>query len=231
MVIIADKRIPVEAKSKLQQYGEVLFFETSGITYDAISGHPDIFFCKVNDQLVIAPNLPETYKSFLAVNHIPFTEGEQPVGRKYPATAGYNIASTEKYLFHNFRYTDSRINDLAGDLDLIHVNQGYCRCNLLPLKNDHYITSDEGIRRVLENYKLDVLLVDPQDILLPVTKHGFFGGCCGVWENKVFIIGSLGHFADGRKVREYLTSLNYEIIELYDGALFDGGSILLLALS
>ncbi|MBN2175277.1 MAG: hypothetical protein JW731_14175 [Bacteroidales bacterium] len=212
----------------MKRFGRLVLFETSGITYEAISGHPDIFFCKVNDRLIVAPNLPEKLKSFLVKKNISFTEGEQTVGSKYPATAAYNVVSTEKYLFHNFRYTDSKINGLAGDLDLIHLNQGYCRCNLLPLKNDHYITSDEGIGRVLEYYKLDVLFVDPKDILLPGTKHGFFSGCCGVWENKVFIIGSLDHFGDGRKVLEYLTLHNYEIIELYDGPLFDGGSLLFI---
>ncbi len=228
MLIAADHRIPEEAKLKLQTYGEVLFFETSDITYEAISGHPDIFFCQVNDQLIIAPNLPETFKSVLSKNNIRFTEGEQPVGAKYPSSAGYNVATTEQYLFHNFRYTDSKINKVADDLDLVHVNQGYCRCNLLPLKNDHFITSDEGIRRVLENYNLDLLFVDPKDILLPGMKHGFFGGCCGIWENKVFILGNLNHFSDGEKVKTYLHHLQYEIIELYDGPLFDGGSVLFL---
>ncbi|HPE55958.1 MAG TPA: hypothetical protein PK904_06150 [Bacteroidales bacterium] len=229
MLIIADKRIPAAARKKLSEYGEVVLFKTSGLTYEAISGHPDIFFCAVNGQLIVAPNLPENYKSILRNHQISCMEGEQPVGGKYPENAAYNVVSNDKYLFHNFRYTDSKINELADDLDLIHVNQGYCRCNLLPLKNDHYITSDEGIRRVLENYHFDVLYVDPKDILLPGMKHGFFGGCCGVWENKVFILGNLNHFGDGKKVRTYLQHLHYEIIELYDGPLFDGGSVLFIA--
>lgn len=229
MLIIADKRIPATARKKLSDYGEVVLFKTSGLTYEAISGHPDIFICAVNGQLIVAPNLPENYKSILQSNQIPFLEGEQAIGNKYPESAAYNVVSAEKYLCHNFRYTDSKINELADELDLIHVNQGYCRCNLLPVKNDHYITSDEGIRRVLENYHFDVLYVDPKDILLPGMKHGFFGGCCGVWENKVFIIGSLNHFAEGEKVRTYLQNLHYEIIELYDGPLFDGGSVLCIA--
>ncbi|MCB2219766.1 MAG: hypothetical protein KQI35_05160 [Bacteroidetes bacterium] len=228
MLIIADKRIPEEACLNLQKYGVILHFETTGITYEAISGHPDIFFCKVNDQFIVAPNLPSKYKSNLTGNNISYIEGEEPVGSKYPDTAGYNAVSTEKYVFHNFRYTDSKINEMATDLDLIHVNQGYCRCNLLTLKNDHYITSDEGIKRVLENYKLNVLYVDPKDILLPGSKHGFFGGCCGIWENKVFIIGNLDHFGAGTAVRQYIISLNYEIIELYNGPLFDGGSLLFI---
>ena len=59
-------------------------------------------------------------------------------------------------------------------------------------------------------------------------KHGFFGGACGVHENKVFILGHLDKFKDGDKVRNYLKDLDYKIIELFDGQLFDGGSILFL---
>jgi len=228
MVVIADKGIPEKAKEKLGQYGQLILLETNGIVYDSISGHPDIFFCKINDQLIIAPNLPESYKKKLLDLNISFIEGEENVGIKYPESAKYNIVTTDKYLMHNFRYTDSCITNLEEDLDLIHLNQGYSRCNLLSLKDDHFITSDEGIKRVLQNYRLEVLFVSPEDIQLSGFKHGFFGGTCGVWGNSVFILGSLKNYKDGGKVKAYLQSLNYEIIELYDGPLYDGGSILFL---
>lgn len=228
MLILADKRIPVEAQRSLAGYGEVIPFSTEGITYPAISCHPDIFFCMVNGQLIVAPNVPEKYKILLAENGISFLEGEAPVGVKHPDTAKYNAVCTDKYLIHNFRYTDSMITDHAGPLDLIHSGQGYTRCNLLALKNDHFITSDAGISRVLNGYGLNNLFVDPSDILLPETRHGFFGGACGVHQNKVFILGNLNHFNDGKKARDYLQNLDYEIVELYDGLLFDGGSLFFL---
>ncbi len=65
MIIIADNRIPQLAKKKLEAYGDIVLLETKGITYDAISNHPDIFFCKINDVLIIAPNLPKRYKKML----------------------------------------------------------------------------------------------------------------------------------------------------------------------
>lgn len=228
MQIIANKQIPKQANKILENYGQLILLETSDITYEAISGHPDIFFCKINDHLIIAPNLPESYKKTLQELNISYVEGEEPVGKKYPESAKYNVVTTEKYLMHNFRYTDSSITNNEGDLDLIHLNQGYSRCNLLPLKNDHFITSDEGVKRVLQNYNLNVLHVNPDDIQLPGFKHGFFGGACGVVDNSVFILGSLENYKDGEKVKTYLHSLEYEIIELFEGPLFDGGSILFL---
>lgn len=225
MLIIADKRIPEEAKQKLQRFGEIVFLKTENIVYDAISGHPDIFFCQVNHKLIIAPNLPEKYKVLLKEKAIEFEEGEEKVGLKFPETAKYNVVATDKYLMHNFRYTDSKILEFQDNLNPVHLNQGYSRCNLLPLKDDHFITSDEGIFRILQNLNLKVLLVRPDDILLQGMNHGFFGGCCGAFEDTVYIIGSLSKFKDGQKVRDFLLKLDYRIVELYDGPLFDGGSL------
>ncbi len=228
MLIIIDKRIPREAKQKLAFFGELAEFETSGITYEAISGHPDIFMCELEGQLVVAPNIPESFPEQLRKHGAGVIMGESPVGAKYPESVHYNAVVTEKYMIHNFRHTDSSLTNRTDNLDLIHVDQGYCRCNLLPLKNDHFITSDAGIQKVLTRFHIDVLYVDPRDILLPGKKHGFFGGACGVFNDHVFTLGSLDHFNDGGKVSEYLSGLGYQIIELYDGPLFDGGSIFFL---
>lgn len=225
MFILADSRIPQQAKDNLSKYGDIIHFSTEGLVYDAISGHPDIFFCQVNEKLVVAPNVPDLYKNILSKNNIPFIEGEEPVGKKYPETAHYNIVATQNYLIHNFRYTDSVITNLGNGFDLIHSGQGYTRCNLVPLADDHFITSDEGIRRVIQGYNLPYLFIDSKDVLLPGVNQGFFGGACGVHEDMFFVIGSLSKFKDGNKVKEYLKKFDYKIIELYDGPLFDGGSL------
>ncbi|MCF8367723.1 MAG: hypothetical protein K9G76_01680 [Bacteroidales bacterium] len=228
MLIFFDERIPFPAQKKLEQFGQTIPFLSEGIVYEAISGHPDIFMCGINNQLIIAPNLPLKFVELLKQNKISYLMGEEPLGQKFPETAKYNIVATDKYLMHNFRYTDSCITDNEGDLDLIHLNQGYSRCNLLPLKDNNFITSDEGIYRILQNSKLNVLYVNPDGIILPGQKHGFFGGACGVLEDRVFIIGNLNNYKEGNNVRLFLEALNYDIIELYDGPLFDGGSIIFI---
>jgi len=225
MFIIADNRIPPQAKKKLSEYGEIFNFSTEGITYESISGHPDIFFCQVNNKLIVAPNLPDLYKNTLTKNSIPFIEGELPIEKKYPGTSRYNAVATDNYLIHNFRYTDSVITNIGDDLELIHSGQGYTRCNLLPLCNDSFITSDQGINEVLNGFGLKTFFVQPDDIILPGMKHGFFGGACGIYEDKFFIIGSLSNLKNGEELKAYIDNLDYQIIELYEGPLFDGGSI------
>jgi len=228
MLIIVDKKAPGKAKDSLSEYGDVIELETTGITYDAISGHPDIFFHKSENKLIVAPNLPGKYMEKIMASEPEVIKGEQDVGEKYPASSAYNAVSTANLLIHNFRNTDSSITRLLEDADLIHVDQGYTRCNLLALSDEHFISSDTGIARVLGRFDKDCLYVNPEGILLEGFKHGFIGGCCGIKDNKVFILGSLAYLNDGAVMQQYLQDQGFEIIELYDGPLFDGGSILFI---
>ncbi|MCF8296239.1 MAG: hypothetical protein K9J13_01725 [Saprospiraceae bacterium] len=225
MIIIADKKIPEEAKISLSNFGELIELSTSNITYEAISGHSDVFFCKTKNNLIVAPNLPKNYLQILKERKIPFAFGNENVQSKYPTTALYNAVVTENYLIHNIKITDKVILENTKELKQIHVKQAYTRCNLLPLKNDSFITSDKGIYQTLVKENLNVLFVSPKGILLEAFENGFFGGACGLCDNKVFIIGSLKYFPEGEKARAFLNKLNYEIIELYDGPLIDGGSL------
>jgi hypothetical protein len=165
MLFIADKRIPEEALHNLKTYGDVLELYVPGVTYEAIAGHPDIFFCKVGSKLISAPNLPGKYIDTLSKNKIDFIIGKTNVGAKYPASAVYNAVVTGKYLIHKLDITDEVIFSYAGSIKKINAAQGYCRCNLLPLKEGNFITSDEGILKTLSGENLDVLYINPQEVI------------------------------------------------------------------
>ena len=244
MLIIIDKRIPEEAKQTLAGYGELLEFATHGITYDAISGHPDIFFCQTPGGLIVAPNAPAEFLLQLESRYIPYTPGEKPVGSKYPETARYNAVVTDKYLIHNTSVTDPSIinatltfipppssllpSPYSVLLTPYSIRQAYTRCNLIALNDGCFITSDRGIEKALKAHHLDVLYVSPAGIVLPGFPNGFFGGCCGVWDDKLFITGSLRFFPEGENVRQFANDSGLEVIELYNGPLFDGGGILFI---
>jgi hypothetical protein len=228
MFIIADRSIPEEALASLSGHGEVLPFSTHGITYPAISGHPDIFFCPVPGDLVVAPGLGSGIMHKLEEHHIRYVMGKKTPGSRYPASASYNAVVTERHLIHNLESTDEVILDRTGTLKPIHVRQGYTRCNLLPLKNEQYITSDKGIYQTMLQHRLEVLYVDPGEIILEGFPHGFFGGCCGISGDNVFITGSLEYLEGGQEVSACLKRLGYRVVELYDGPLVDGGSLIFL---
>lgn len=226
MVVIADNRIPDQAKKVLEKYGNVCYLLSSGITYDAISGHPDIFCCQIGTQLVVAPNAPGNLIDNLTHSSVSRTPGETKLGNNYPLSASYNAVVTDNFFIHHFDYTDPEIKVIASGRERIHVNQAYTRCNLIPLKNDRFITSDKGIENILLKKELDVLYVKPDGIILSGFENGFIGGACGIHEKKIFFIGNLNHYPEGKKIRGFLSG--YEIIELYDGSLFDGGSLIFI---
>lgn len=228
MQIIIDRKMPEKAKENLSRFGDLIELETSGITYEAISGHPDIFFFKTSSLLIAAPNLPVEYLKVLDEKKIKYVPGSSPVGLKYPGSARYNAASNKKYLIHRSDITDKEILAHSEDKEIISVTQGYCRCSLLALDGECFITSDEGIYKTLEKKGLNALLVSSEEVLLPGFSHGFFGGACGIWGKKVFIAGSLKHHTEGDEIKTFLNASGYETVELYDGPLFDCGSILFL---
>jgi hypothetical protein len=228
MLIIIDKRMPEKAKQTLSGYGELLEFVSSGITYKEISGHPDIFFCQTPAGLVAAPNVPFVFEEELAQHGIRCIHGNLPVGKTYPETARYNAVVTSRFLVHNSALTDSVIPDLNPGSEAICVSQGYSRCNLMEIREEQFITSDKGIENTLVSRGINVNFFSPDGIVLPGYEHGFLGGCCGIHGDKFFVTGSLRFLKEGGELRALLNRAGLEIIELYDGPLFDGGSILFI---
>lgn len=227
-LIIADKRMPDEAKKTLSTYGKTLWFETKGITYESISGHPDIFIFQNNEMLIVAPNLPKALTDVLTNEHIEWIYGQSNVGQKYPSTAKYNALTDYQIFMHNLKLTDPKILELTTQKKILHVEQGYCRCNCLSLGHNRYICSDKGIAKVLTANNCQVLYVIPNEIILPGVSHGFIGGTAGINKNNVFLCGSLLFHPQGEQIREFIFETGKEIIELYQGPLFDVGSILFL---
>lgn len=221
MLIIIDKRAPVEAKNRLTAYGEVIELETNGVVPDPISGHPDIFICQVGATYAVAPQLPR--KIFKAMSKRKIVEGDAIV-REYPGCAAYNALATDHFLIHLSQAIDPAIIELAEGLTKIPVKQGFSRCSAIPV-GEGFITSDKGIFHKLGDLHIDALFVSPAGIQLPGHEYGLFGGCCGVFDRTLFILGSLDYFHDGVRVKSYVARQGFKIVELTNGPLFDGGGL------
>ena len=226
MLILCDRKMPEAAMSKLSGYGEIAKFTTEGITYEAISGHPDIFFCKTPGGLIVAPNLPAKYFKLLTENSIPFVKGLSPVGLAYPESARYNSLVTEKYIFQNPETADLSIAKLNPRLEIISVKQGYVQCNLIDLANDSFITSDRGIEKSLKQHNLEVHFVNPSCVQLDGFEHGFFGGACGIHGNTLFICGSMHYFKNRKEIENSASAAGIKIVELHNKQPLDVGTIL-----
>lgn len=225
--IIADSRMPEEAKRNLKKLGDVLFLNPTDITYKSISAHPDIFFFQTKDGLIHAPNAPKRIVKELKKKKIKLTEGKKEVGKKYPETVPYNAVGIGDTLIHNLKHTDETILSLYENH--IQVNQGYTRCNLVALKENVFITSDEAISHI-ETYgstsvQASIFYIDPKQIKLEGHDHGFFPGCCGVWKNNLIVCGSTKYLKEKEELDKFLKDNGFNLIELYDGELVDVGSV------
>ena len=227
-IIIASSTMPPEARETLSKMGSVTWLQPSDKAYPSISSHPDIFFfCKDErhcDSVICAKNVDIDLPPEIEV-----IKGEKEVGKKYPDTVLYNAVGVGNMLIHNMLYTDLSIKNLYGKISTksaqLSVNQGYTRCNLLALDERDFITSDMGIKRVLEANGCDVFYVDPHQIVLPGQDYGFFPGCCGLVDDTVVVCGALKHLKECKELRKFIRRNGMKIIELYDGELVDVGSI------
>ena len=228
LVIIASATMPDEAKETISKMGNVVWLEPSDKTYPSISSHPDIFFFCHNERYCDSVICAENVDIKLPEN-ITVIKGDKSVGHKYPETVPYNAVGVGNILIHNLLYTDLSILDFYKKISTksvqLNVNQGYTRCNLLALDEKNFITSDFGIKRVLEENGCNVFYVDPHQIALPGHNHGFFPGCCGLVDDCVVVCGSLKHLKECKELKKFIRRNNMKIIELYDGELVDVGSI------
>ena len=83
--------------------------------YDEISGHSDIFYCKIKDKIICAPNSPIIKKEFLV--------GTYKIERQYPKDVAYNACQIGENIIGS-KFTDVTINPN------IIVKQGYTKCSI-----------------------------------------------------------------------------------------------------
>jgi len=223
MLAVIDKRAPIEAINRLEKDFEVICFISEGITYDAICGHPDIFLFQHKNTLILAPNTPSYFCKELKKRNIKFTFGEKPVGKDLHNSSQYNCFIKGNSLIHRKNFTDKSILKSYPDSQLIEIPQSYSRCSAIDL-GKFILTSDMGIYQNLTKIGIPVEYVSAKGIRLPPYPNGFIGGCCGILDNTIYMIGSPDHFPD-KNLKKIIELSELKIEYLYDGSLYDGGGI------
>lgn len=226
MLIIADSRAPKAAKKKLERLGEVLWLEPQPCAYPAIAAHPDIFFCQIGKTAVAAPNAPQNIVEKLTENALSVSQGKKKIGAKHPETTFYNAVFTDTLFIHHAKLSDESLLARVERRIAVHTPQGYTRCNLMALSETAFLTSDRSIEKALLQQNAEVLFVDPKEILLPGVNHGFIGGCCGMIDRSLVVFGSFDFHSQGAEIRKFIEKQEIDVVELYDGTLWDGGGIL-----
>lgn len=211
--------------SKFASAGLIAFLEESGWQADqskvsenvdlAISNHPDLSMCDLGNQVFFGdPHKPKS---------------------PYPADVIYNAACTGKYFIHNLKYTDAALKKRAQELNMImvHVNQGYTKCNTLIVDTDSVIVSDKGMEKPLKASGLDVLLIENKHVVLPGYDYGFIGGASGAMpsalnHNKKTIVfnGNIENHPDCNRIFQFIDRKGHEIKYFKEYPLTDIGSMI-----
>ena len=228
MKIIIDSRMRNEEKEYLKKYGELIEIECQDCVYDEISAHPDIFFCKINDQIFQAPNLK-------LEKQLKTQKGSSSVGKQYPDDVKYNICQIGKKIIHNFKYTDSLVNDYINSIGLekINIKQGYTKCSIAVTSENSCITSDEGIYKTLQTENIDVLLLRDEIIHLQdknkniTNMNGFIGGSSCIIDNKFILFGDSDKLNSKSKLVDFLNKQKLELIDFKNLEIIDYGGVIL----
>jgi hypothetical protein len=228
MPFIVSQHIYAEALRSLERLDQVVLFATKGVTYPAISMHPDIFFCQVDDLLLASEAVPEHILRKITDAGVTLEVVPHKPGMKHPHSAIFNAVVTPKHLIHRTDITHISIKNRCAQKKPIHVNQAYTRCNLVTAGEDLWITSDRGIERALKTHGKSPLFIDPCQVILEGFPHGFFGGCCGIWESTLLVNGSLKHLREEKLLRKAAEMADLSILELANTPPTDIGGIFTL---
>lgn len=99
-----SKDANVRLKEYLAECGrDIEFISSEGIVPKGISGHPDVFLCKIGCR----DNSPLFFAS------------RNDLGMEYPYDSSYNAACTGKYFIHNFSCTAPALLHAARELGMI----------------------------------------------------------------------------------------------------------------
>jgi len=225
MYAIIDKRTPLAVKKNLEKYTSDIFeFSSNEITYNAISGHPDIFMFQDTNKLILAPNTPKKLINFLDKKAVNYSFGTNPVGKSLDSSVLYNCLSTQKYFFCKKGKPECSIEKWCSSKQLVNIPQSYARCSMFAVENK-IITSDKGIVKVLERSQLEYFYFDPSEITIKDHKNGFIGGTVGATDNKLFFLGNILKHKDGKALDKYLSALGKQVICLGNDYLYDGGGL------
>ncbi len=216
----ADKRL-VEFFRELDL--EVIFTKENKFVYDAISDHPDLFVFQDKSRYIIDPNMYDYYVDRLKKYDVEIIKGRKGIGFKYPDNVIYNSVVINGILIGS-KYNDDSIQNRYDEK--IMVKQGYTKCNVLPVDNESFITTDVGIYNNTKD-TFDVLLIEPSGILLDQMEYGFIGGTGGkISESEMIFTGNIELHEDYEKIKEFIESKNIEIHYPKDIELIDLGSII-----
>ncbi len=234
--IIVDERISTGLESSLANRGfRIIKLPASRELPAAICSHPDSLMLRIKNRLFTYSSYAESglevfsdireYHRDIAI----FFVSDEP-GDVYPKDAGLNALVSGDRLFAKTDSLCEAVKEYSRSIGqrLIFTKQGYPACTTLLFGGKYAVTSDKGMKRVLEGEGIEVLLIRNGDISLSPYEYGFIGGASFVYEDKIFFYGDLSSHRDGEKIMSFARERGFSAVSLSGERLVDlGGAVIL----
>jgi radical SAM superfamily enzyme/signal recognition particle subunit SEC65 len=223
-IAFIDPRMPEDAKEKLKRLNYYLKEAPfhPGLA-EPVKGHADMMIFRYKNNVIYEPRL-EDVAALLRQNGYKCLKGEDIKSSVYPEDIMYNACAIGGHVIHYDGKIEENIKKLK--CKFLPVKQGYAKCSIVPVDNNRIITSDKNIKKTWEKNGGAALLIKQGYIKLPGYNSGFIGGASGVNDRFVVFTGRLNTHPDGRAIADFIKGAGKGIIELYDGPLYDTGTIM-----
>lgn len=213
--LIIDSRIRDVEYEYLSNYFNIIKLPLSEDVYEEISGHSDIFYTKVDNKIICAPNAKFITEEFII--------GNKKVEKDYPNDVPYNVCQIGDKVIGS-KYTDPSINP-----DII-VKQGYVKCSIANINDRYCITTDKKISNILTENKIDNLYIQENNIRLLKKDgtlsymRGFIGGASISFDNKFVLFGDIDKLESSKQIKNYLKERDIELVDFKGLEVYDYGS-------
>lgn len=191
--------------------------------------HADMQILTINNDVFILDECVNLKSRFAELKPIICTD---KAGEKYPENILLNFLFFKNCLFGKKKYIDNSLREycVRNRIEIINVNQGYCRCSTLVISENAAITADEGIEAALKSKGAEVLKISSGHITLDGFDYGFIGGAGGrIDENTVVFFGNVKKHPDYESIKLFCERHNAEIkIICKNSSLTDIGGIVKL---
>lgn len=230
MNFIVDKKMSQLMIKKLMEYGTVYKSMDIPANDSSVSSHPDMQIHFLNPDTAICP--PETYLYYKTIlpEHINIIKGDNNLFSTYPDIAAYNVARVGGYIICNTKIVDKVLLSYytANSFEIIHVNQGYAKCNICIINDNCIITEDRGIYDIIRTKatEIECVFIDNGDVDLGGFDYGFIGGASGLCEDTVLFCGKLKDTPNKEIILNTIKRNNKKYAELSNEPLYDYGSII-----
>ncbi len=229
--VIVSCEISENTEASIRKFGIEPFKLYGNMNVDeAVKNHPDMHFVHIsNNTLLSSKNIcslaGEYISDFTYINSKP--DNTTFVG--YPDDAFLNCLVLGKYLICNTKCISNDVLKYSEEIELevLHVNQGYTKCNICVVNKNSIITEDNGIASNLSEYGFRILLLKTNSVKIKKYKYGFIGGASGkISENKLAFFGDIFSHPEYDKIYRFLYKEDVEPVALTREPLTDYGSLM-----